>query len=110
MHCRNGDCYTAPNSKAHDTMTLKSTCRININLGNAISGHAYSLHELARQTGSAIARLPVSLRIVLESLLRNSGGDLVSEDQVRELAAWQPNAPRTAEVPFIVGRVVLKLA
>ena len=88
-------------------MTLKNTCKIEVNLGNSKTGHCYSLHALAKATGENVMRLPVSLRIVLESLLRNSGGDLVGEDQVRELAAWQPNAPRTAEVPFIVGRVVL---
>ncbi len=88
-------------------MTLKSSCKININLGNGKIGHCYSLAALEKQGLGKISRLPVSLRIVLESLLRNSGGDLVTEEQVREVASWQPNAPRTAEIPFIVGRVVL---
>ena len=88
-------------------MTLKSSCKININLGNGKTGHCYSLAALEKQGLGKISRLPVSLRIVLESLLRNSGGDLVTEDPVREVASWQPNAPRTAEIPFIVGRVVL---
>ncbi len=89
------------------TVTLKSACKTHINLGNGKTGHYYSLAALEKQGVGNISRLPVSLRIVLESLLRNSGGDLVTEAQVRELAAWQPNAPRTAEIPFIVGRVVL---
>ena len=88
-------------------MSLKSLCKTPINLGNGKSGHCYSLPALERQGGGNISRLPVSLRIVLESLLRNSGGTLVTDDNVRELAAWQPNAARTAEIPFIVGRVVL---
>ena len=88
-------------------MTLKDSCKININLGNGKTGVCYSLHALEKQGVGKISRLPVSMRIVLESLLRNSGGTLVTEEQVREVAAWQPNAARTAEIPFIVGRVVL---
>ena len=71
-------------------MTLKNTCKIEVNLGNSKTGHCYSLHALAKATGENVMRLPVSLRIVLESLLRNSGGDLVGEDQVRELAHGNP--------------------
>ena len=88
-------------------MSLKSTCKQPFDPGHGKSGHYYSLHTLQQQGAGNISRLPVSLRVVLESLLRHSGGDLVSDDNVRELAAWQPNAPRTAEIPFIVGRVVL---
>ncbi len=88
-------------------MSLKSLCKTPINLGNGKTGHCYSLAALEKQGIGNISRLPVSLRIVLESLLRNSGGTLVTEEQVRELAGWQPNAPRTTEIPFIVGRVVL---
>jgi aconitate hydratase len=87
--------------------SLKSACTAVITFSAGKTGEYCSLARLAERTGHDVSRLPVSLRIVLESLLRNGGGDLVSEDQVRELAAWQPNAPREAEVPFIVGRVVL---
>ncbi|NRF67423.1 aconitate hydratase AcnA [Aquincola sp. S2] len=55
-----------------------------------------------------IARLPVSLRIVLESVLRNCDGKRVEEEHVRELAEWKPTGPRTAEIPFVVARVVLQ--
>ncbi len=55
-----------------------------------------------------MARLPVSLRIVLESLVRNCDGRRVREDDVRALAAWRPNEARTGEVPFVVGRVLLQ--
>ena len=57
-----------------------------------------------------VSRLPVSLRIVLESLVRNCDGQRVSEQQVRDLAGWQPRAPRVSEIPFTVGRIVLNCA
>lgn len=76
-------------------MSFQSTCKININLGNGKIGHCYSLPALEQLGVGKISRLPVSLHIVLESLLRNSGGDLVTDEQMRELAAWQPNATRT---------------
>ena len=56
----------------------------------------------------AISKLPVSIRLVLESVLRNCDGKKVSETNVRELAQWQPKAPRTQEIPFIVARIVLQ--
>src|SRR5690242_2500911 len=55
-----------------------------------------------------ISRLPVSIRIVLEAVLRNCDGKKVAEEHVRELAGWQPTAKRTAEIPFVVARVVLQ--
>jgi aconitate hydratase len=55
-----------------------------------------------------ISRLPVSLRIVLESLLRNCDGRRITEQHVRELAGWQPTAERTSEIPFVVARIVLQ--
>jgi len=70
-------------------------------------GHYHSLPAFA-DTGSAIARLPVSLRIVLESLLRHCDGRRITTHHVRELAAWHPNAPRSSEIPFTVARVVLQ--
>jgi len=87
--------------------TLRDACKTPINLGNGKTGYCYSLPALEKQGAGKISRLPVSLRIVLESLLRNSRGDLVTEQNVRELAAWKPHAPRSEEIPFIVGRVVL---
>ncbi len=67
----------------------------------------YSLPALA-QTYPGIRRLPVSIRIVLESVLRNCDGHKVTAEHVRQLAHWQPNAPRTDEIPFVVSRVVLQ--
>mgnify|MGYP000571581608 CR=1 FL=1 len=55
-----------------------------------------------------ISRLPVSLRVVLESLARNVDGKRVTEQNVRALANWKPTAPRTEEIPFVVARIVLQ--
>ena len=71
-------------------------------------GRFYSLPELEKKGVGRISRLPVSLRIVLESLLRNFDGKKVKEEDVAALAGWQPNAERTAEVPFVVARIVLQ--
>jgi len=67
----------------------------------------YSLPALGR-AGFKVERLPVSIRIVLESLLRNCDGLRVSEAAVRALASWVARAPRTEEVPFVVARIVLQ--
>jgi aconitate hydratase len=68
----------------------------------------YSLPLLEKKGIARISRLPVSLRILLESVLRNLDGQRVREEDVETLARWQPNGDRTAEVPFIVGRVLLQ--
>jgi len=73
----------------------------------AASHPFYSLPALEK-SGFNISRLPVSIRIVLESLLRNCDGKRVSEQAVRELASWKPKAPRTEEIPFVVARIVLQ--
>ena len=70
--------------------------------------HFYSLPALEAAGLGKISRLPVSLRIVLEAVLRNCDGKSVTEDHVRQLAAWQPNAPRLEEIPFVVARIVLQ--
>jgi aconitate hydratase len=74
---------------------------------NGQTAQFYSLPQLEKQ-GFAISRLPVSIRIVLESVLRNCDGIKISEDDVKTLAQWQPNATRTAEIPFVVARIVLQ--
>ena len=68
----------------------------------------YSLPALAASGHPGIARLPYVLRVVLESLLRNSGNGHVTDADVAALAHWQPHAPRTEEIPFMVGRIVLQ--
>ncbi len=71
------------------------------------TGQLYSLKALARKYPN-VARLPLSIRIVLESVLRNCDGKKVTAEHVAQLANWQPNAERTDEIPFVVSRVVLQ--
>jgi aconitate hydratase len=71
------------------------------------AGRLYALPALARQFPN-IKRLPVSLRIVLESVLRHCDGERVTAEHVAQLANWQPNASRSDEIPFTVARVVLQ--
>ncbi len=70
-------------------------------------GQFYSLPALARKFPD-IKRLPVSIRIVLESVLRNCDGRKVTPEHVEQLARWAPNAERKDEIPFVVSRVVLQ--
>ena len=65
-----------------------------------------SLPALEQAGLGRISRLPVTLRIMLESLARNCDGRRVTREHVAALASWQPNGRRTTEVPFVVGRVV----
>ena len=76
--------------------------------GAGKKGQFYSLPALEKAGIGKISRLPVSIRIVLESVLRNFDGKKVSEEHVRQLAAWAPNASRTDEIPFVVARIVLQ--
>src|SRR5262249_40693665 len=72
------------------------------------TGKLYSLPHLEKTGVGKISRLPVSIRIVLESVLRNYDGKRITEDDVRRLASWKPQAERTAEIPFVVARIVLQ--
>ncbi len=74
----------------------------------AVSGQFYSLPALGKSLGIDVARLPISIRLVLESVLRNCDGKKVTEEHVRELANWKPKAERTEEIPFVVARIVLQ--
>ena len=82
--------------------TLKS-----FSLSSGKTGQYYSLPELAK-TYPNVAKLPVSIRIVLESVLRNCDGKKVTEEHIKQLANWQPNAARTDEIPFVLARIVLQ--
>jgi len=82
--------------------------RQSFTLASGKQGTLYSLPALQQAGVGNIPRLPVSIRIVLESVLRNCDGKKVTEQHVRELANWQPNAERTQEIPFVVARIVLQ--
>ena len=71
-------------------------------------GKFYSLPQLGKSLGLKIERLPISIRIVLESVLRNCDGKKVTEEHVRQLANWKPKASRSDEIPFVLARIVLQ--
>ncbi len=89
---------------SHNTLNTLKEFKVS---GNK-KGQFYSLPALQKALGTKIDRLPVSIRIVLESVLRNCDGKKVTEAHVRQLANWKPNAARTDEIPFVVARVVLQ--
>ena len=76
--------------------------------GSGSEGKFHSLPALKELGIADVSRLPVSIRIVLESLLRNCDGRKVSEDDVKNLASWKAESPGSYEVPFTVARVVLQ--
>tara|TARA_R100000027_G_scaffold391_2_gene473 strand:+ start:1753 stop:4581 length:2829 start_codon:yes stop_codon:yes gene_type:complete len=72
------------------------------------TGKIYSLPELEKQGVGPISKLPVSIRVVLESVLRNCDGERISEDDVKRLANWNAKSPVQEEIPFTVSRIVLQ--
>ena len=76
--------------------------------GSGKPGLFYSLPHLEQAGIGPISKLPVSIRLVLESVLRNCDGKRVTEASVRALANWKPNAERVEEIPFVVARIVLQ--
>ena len=76
--------------------------------GNGSAGKFYSLPALEAAGIGNVSKLPVSIRIVLESLLRNLDGKKVTEADVKNLANWNAKAPGEYEIPFTVARIVLQ--
>ena len=76
--------------------------------GKGTVGSYYSLPALEEQGLGKISRLPYSIRVVLESVLRNCDGRKVQEKDVKVLAAWNAKSPATEEIPFVVARIVLQ--
>ena len=91
---------------------MMNLSRINVlrdfQLASGRVSHFYDLSALETAGFGRVSRLPVSLRIVLESLIRNCDGRAITEEHVRLLAGWQPLSARTAEIPFLVARIVLQ--
>ena len=81
---------------------------INFDLGNGKQGTLFSLPALEKSGIGPISKLPISIRIVLESVLRNCDGKRVREEDVKLLANWNAKAPAQVEIPFVVARVVLQ--
>ena len=76
--------------------------------GKGREGFLYSLPALEEQGIGKISRLPISIRIVLESVLRNCDGKKVRRKDVETLANWNAKSPANEEIPFIVARIVLQ--
>ncbi len=76
--------------------------------GTGKKGKFHSLPALEQAGLGPVSRLPVSIRIVLESVLRNCDEKKVTEAHVRQLANWKPAAHRTDEIPFVVARILLQ--
>jgi aconitate hydratase len=70
----------------------------------------YSLPALQKKLGSSanISRLPISIRILLESLVRNKDGKAITDADIIALATWNPAKPADREIPFKVGRVLMQ--
>jgi len=77
-------------------------------LGGDEKKQYYSLPALEEQQIGDIKRLPICIRIILESLLRNCDGEKVKEEDVKRLANWNAKSPGDAEIPFVVARVLLQ--
>jgi len=76
--------------------------------GTGTEGGYYSLLRLEEAGVGPVSRLPVSLRIILESVLRNADGEQVTEQDIRNLASWKAGDPTAAEIPFTIARVVMQ--
>jgi aconitate hydratase len=76
--------------------------------GNGREGQFHSLPALEEQGVGPISRLPVSIRIVLESVLRICDGKKVRRTDVETLANWNAKSPAQDEIPFVVARIVLQ--
>jgi aconitate hydratase len=79
-----------------------------LDLPGADSGKFYSLPHLEKEGVGPVSQLPVCLRIVLESVLRNCDGNRITEKDVSALARWEPKGDRTEEIPFVVARILLQ--
>ena len=89
----------------HNLFNTKQTFKT----GAGADGTFYSLPQLEKEGIATISCLPISIRIVLESVLRNfDDGKKISEEDVKHLANWSANADRNEEVPFTVARVLLQ--
>ncbi len=89
---------------------LRDNTQRTIELGHNAPLRMYSLPDLTAQGFPTVARMPRSLRVILESVLRHCDGRRVTEEQLRALAGWRPDGARNSEIPFTVGRVVLNCA
>jgi aconitate hydratase len=76
--------------------------------GSGTQGKFYSLPALEASGVGPVSKLPVSIRIVLESVLRNCDGKKVLAEDVKAVANWNAKSPAQIEIPFVVARIVLQ--
>ncbi|WP_029352729.1 aconitate hydratase AcnA [Bosea sp. 117] len=92
------------------SQSLHALTKREIDLGLKEKFHFFSVPALEEAGIGKVSRLPVSLRIVLETVLRNCDGKRILPEHVEWLATWQPNGAREEEIPFTIGRIVLNCA
>ncbi len=68
----------------------------------------YRLDALAKQGLADLERLPVTVKIILENLLRRLDGRVVTEEDVRAIAGWDPAHPAERELPYLPSRVLMQ--
>ncbi len=73
-----------------------------------VSGKSYAIHRLAKLDAAAIERLPFSLRVLLENLLRHEDGRVVRREHVEAVLGWSPKATPEQEIAFHPARVLLQ--
>ncbi len=79
-----------------------------IPLSDGHTAEFYSLPQLEKEGVGPVSKLPFSIRVVLESVLRNYDGQRITEDDIVRLANWKPNEDRSKEIPFLVSRILLQ--
>ena len=89
-----------------NTGELSQNCIRDLDI-NGTTYHYYSLSALAKELNITLERIPVCIRILLESVLRNCDDRTILRSSVETLARWLPNSSRT-ETPFVVSRVLLQ--
>ena len=99
--------WKLPSPSTHDHRIFMDTLRT-FPTGTGTEGRFYSLPALSELGFPGLSRLPVSIRVVLESVLRHVDGQKVTEADVRNLANWNAASPGDYEIPFTVARIVLQ--
>jgi aconitate hydratase len=92
---------TAPSDPFQTLTELRSS-------SGKLLGHYHALPKLESQGVGKISRLPLSVRVVLESVLRNCDGRRIHRESVETLANWNAAEPAQKEIPFVVSRIVLQ--
>src|SRR5947199_377961 len=106
--CTEEMCSTTKELPSYNGMNAEFKSLKQFDAGKGRQGFLFSLPALEEQGIGKISRLPVSIRIVLESVLRNCDGKKVRRKDVETLASWNAKKPANEEIPFVVARIVLQ--